>query len=56
VHPRVRKDQIRVLKTQLSPKQQVEIQWAWAPALLSLPIAAATLFQSLEVLQQLQRG
>ena len=49
-------DQAGMFEPQLTPKQQVKIQWPWAPALLSLPIAAATLFQSLEVLQQLKRG
>ena len=44
-----------MLEPQLTPKQQVKIQWARPPALLPLSIAAAALFQSLEVLQQLQR-
>ena len=44
-----------MFEPQLTPKQQVKIQWARPPALLPLPIAAAALFQSLEVLQQLQR-
>ena len=46
--------QPRVLHPQLSPKQNVEIQRARSPALLSLTIAAAALFQTLHVLQQLE--
>ena len=47
-------DQAGMFEPQLPPKQQVEVKWAWPPALLSLPIAAAAQFQSLEVFQQLQ--
>jgi hypothetical protein len=43
-----------MFEPQLTPKQQVKIKWAGPPALLSLPIAAAAVFQTLEVIQQLQ--
>ena len=44
-----------MFEPQLTPKQQVKIQWARPPALLPLPIATAAPFQLLEVLQQLKR-
>ena len=44
----------RVLEPQFSPKQQVEIQRAGSPTLLSLTISAATPLQMLHVLQQLE--
>ena len=48
-------DQAGVFEPQLTPKQQVQIQDSWPPALLSLAIAAAAPFQLVQMLQQLQR-
>ena len=48
-------DQAGMVEPHLSPKQEIEIQGARSPVLLASTVAAAVLFQPLQVLQQLQR-
>ena len=45
---------MRMLKPQLPPKQQVEIQGAGPPALLARTVATAALLQKLHFIQQLE--
>jgi hypothetical protein len=55
VHSRMGQNQAGMFDPQLTPKQQVKIQWSGPPALLFLTIAAAALLPALQLLKQLER-
>ena len=54
VHAGMGQHQLWVVKSQITPEEQIQIQAAWSPALLTRSIPTKTSFQMLQATQKIQ--